>query len=253
MFFDYEARHVGPFETGPFRKSDGSGGLAPVMGQWGMIRKGQGGRIEYKERPARKLGTPPIKLPLLKNNARLETVHSSPAIRDAWRTGRRCLIPSSWLQEPNWETGKCIWWHLARADQLPWMIAGIYAEWADPESGELTPNYAMLTLNVNAHPLLSRLHKPEKDLKTGEMLPFVRQDKRGEAHIGTADFGAWLHATKLRRARCWWRRRLRCSTLASSGRPTRFLRDWPRRLLMGPDTSGAGAASVTIRHHQDCR
>lgn len=193
MLIDYEARHVGPFDTGLFLKSDGSGGLASVMGQWGMIRKGQGGRIEYKDRPARKLGAPPIKVPMLKNNARLETVHSSPAFREAWRTGQRCLIPANWLQEPNWETGKCIGWHLARADQRPWMIAGIYSEWADPASGELIPNYAMLTLKVNAHPLLSRLHTPEKDPKTGEVLPLVQQDKRGEAHIGSADFDAWLH------------------------------------------------------------
>ena len=193
LFPDFESKNVGPFDLGLFLKSDGSGGLAAVKGQWGMIRPGQPGRIEYKERPAKRPGAPPVKVPMLKNNARSETVHSSPAFRDAWRNRQRCLIPASWLQEPNWETGKCIWWQLSRSDRLPWMIAGIYAEWVDPESGEVIPNYAMLTFNVNSHPLLSRLHKPEKDLKTGQVLPFEQQDKRGEAHIALPDFDTWLH------------------------------------------------------------
>ena len=36
-----------------------------------------------------------------------------------WRRGQRCLIPASWYQEPNWETGRNIWWQLRRADGAP--------------------------------------------------------------------------------------------------------------------------------------
>lgn len=186
---------IGPFDEGLFLISDGNGGLVGRRGQWGMIRPGQPGRIEYKEHPARKPGGKPRKEALLKNNARFLSVSKQPAFRDAWKQGRRCLIPADWLQEPNWETGKCVWWRLKRADGLPWMVAGIWSEWTDLDTGEIVPNYAMLTFQVNDHPLLSRLHKPDRDRETGEPLPMPMQDKRGEAHIEPHSWMQWLEGS----------------------------------------------------------
>ncbi|MBT9459744.1 MAG: SOS response-associated peptidase family protein [Burkholderiaceae bacterium] len=187
---------IGPFDQGLFLKaSDDEARMVGVLGQWGMIRPGQDGRIEYKERPNKRPGGQPVKIPMLKNNARFETVSKSPAFRDAWKHGRRCLIPANTLREPNWETGRCVWWDLQRADRLPWMVAGIWSEWTDPETGEVVPNYAMLTINVDSHPLLNRLHKPEKDKASGKPLPPEAQDKRGEAHIEPKDWDTWLHGT----------------------------------------------------------
>lgn len=40
--------------------------------------------------------------------------------------------------------------------------------------------------------MLNRLHRPERDRATGEELPLVQQDKRGEAHIEPADWMRWL-------------------------------------------------------------
>ncbi|WP_175538189.1 SOS response-associated peptidase family protein [Mitsuaria sp. PDC51] len=173
----------------------GDGGLTGRLGQWGMIRAGQRERVEYKEYPSKKPGGQPRRESMLKNNARVETVASSPAFKDAWRGGRRCLIPALRLQEPNWQTGKCVWWQLRRADELPWMVGGIWSEWTDPESGELVNNYAMLTFNVDDHPLLNRLHRPEKDRVTGEVLPPEKQDKRGSAHIEPAHWTTWLQGS----------------------------------------------------------
>lgn len=76
--------------------------------------------------------------------------------------GRRSLIPATWYQEPNWETGKNIWWQLCRADGLPWMLAGIWNRWTDPATGEILPSYKMLTCNCDGHPMLARLHKPDR-------------------------------------------------------------------------------------------
>lgn len=187
---------IGPFDQALFLKgSADEAGMAGVLGQWGMIRPGQTGRIEYKERPNKRPGGEPVKTPMLKNNARFETVAKSPAFRDAWKNGRRCLIPADLLREPNWETGKNVWWQLRRADGLPWMVAGIWSEWTDPETGELVPNYAMLTVNVDSHPLLNRLHRPEVDMVTRKPLPPEEQDKRGECHIEPKDWRTWLHGS----------------------------------------------------------
>jgi putative SOS response-associated peptidase YedK len=183
---------IGPFDEGIFITSDGSGGMVGRRGQWGMIRPGQPGRIEYKEYPSKKPAGKPRKEPLLKNNSRIESIAKLPAFRDAWKQGRRCLVPCSWLQEPNWETKKCVWWRLARADHLPWMIAGIWSEWVDPDTGEVVPNFAFLTFQANEHPLLNRLHRPELDPGTRLPLPMEHQDKRAEAHIEPEHWNTWL-------------------------------------------------------------
>lgn len=187
-----EKLDVGPFDEGVFLVSDGAGGLKGIQGQWGMIRPGQAERIEYKEFPPKKPGGKPRREPMLKNNSRWETVAKSPAFKEAWKQGRRCLVPAEWLAEPNWETQKCVWWRLKRADGLPWMVAGIHNEWVDPQSGEVVPNFAFLTFNVNSHPLLNRLHRPELDPATRLPLPPEQQDKRGEASIAPQDWMRWL-------------------------------------------------------------
>lgn len=163
---------VGPFGAGAFL-TDNDGDLRLTLGQWGMVAPGSKTR-----RPGSKA--------ILTNNARIETIASKWTYKDAWRAGRRCLIPAAWYQEPNWESGKNIWWRMRRADGLPWALAGIWSEWLDPDSGELVPNYTMITCNCDGHPLLGRLHKPDPKL------PPDAQDKRAVVHIAPERWHDWL-------------------------------------------------------------
>ena len=172
----YEPRAVGPFGAGAFVRPDGDG-VAVVLGQWGMI-----GPKSRERRPSSRA--------ILTNNARLEGVRERPTYRDAWAQGRRCLIPAVWYQEPNWESGKHIPWRLRRADGAPWAIAGLWSEWTDPASGEIVPNYTMITVNCDAHPMLSRLHKPDPKL------PDHAQDKRSLVHVQPDNWAAWLHGAE---------------------------------------------------------
>lgn len=67
-------------------------------------------------------------------NARMETVHSKPAFRDALRY-RRCLIPADGFYE--WtveEDGKQP--HFIERIGGRFAFAGLWSRWADPESGE---------------------------------------------------------------------------------------------------------------------
>jgi putative SOS response-associated peptidase YedK len=169
---DYREVAVGPFNTGLILRAGGAG-IEPVMGQWGMIAPGSATR-----RPASRA--------ILTNNARAESIHSRPTYRAAWRQGHRCLIPAAWYQEPNWETGKNIWWRLRRADGAPWALGGIWSEWTDPASGEIVPSYSMITINCDGHPMLGRLHKPDP------MMPADQQDKRAVVPIEPKDWATWL-------------------------------------------------------------
>lgn len=173
---EYAVAAVGPFGTGLFlRPASGAdgGGLVGVLGQWGMIQP---------RAKARRPGSRAI----LTNNARAETVAQRPTYRAAWAAGRRCLVPARWYQEPNWETGRNVWWRLARADGAPWAIAGLWSEWADPASGEIVPSFTMITVNCDGHPLLARLHKPDPKL------PADAQDKRSLVPLPPSQWDAWL-------------------------------------------------------------
>lgn len=171
---DYTAVPVGPFGLGMFLRPGPDGELEVVRGQWGMI--------EPTSRTRR-----PTSRAILTNNARAESIDSRKTYRDAWKAGHRCLIPAGWYQEPNWETGKNIWWRMRRADEVPWALAGIWSEWTDPDSGEIVPNYTMITVNCDSHPLLNRLHKPEPKL------PDDAQDKRAVVQIEREHWDTWLH------------------------------------------------------------
>jgi len=187
---DHEvAKPVGPFGTGPFIRAEGTE-LCGHVGQWGLIRPGQRERIDWvvgKAAPGRK---PPAPKARSTNNARIEGIEAKPTFREAWARGQRCLVPANWYAEPNWETGQCVWWHLKRADGLPWMLAGLWSEWTDPHSGEIVPNFTMITCNCDTHPLLNRLHKPDPKMPAGA------QDKRSLIHLEPADWAQWLQGAE---------------------------------------------------------
>lgn len=178
---EHELRTVGPFQPGVFFRA-AEQCVVGQIGQWGLIRPGQPERIDYlPSKVPGKRGRPRST-----NNARIEGIETKPTFKAAWQNGRRCLVPASWYQEPNWETGRNIWWQLRRRDGEPWMLAGLWSEWTDPETGELVPSYTLITTNCDSHPLLRRLHKPDPDL------PADKQDKRSLVHVEPESWGAWL-------------------------------------------------------------
>ncbi len=188
---------MGPRALGVFV----SQGMRPAVGQWGMIRPGSPERLARKKpRPGQKLGDI-----LQTNNARRETMKTLPTYRGAWAAGQRCLIPATWFQEPYWgithadpltRWDKSVAWRFSRADGQPWMLAGLWSEWTDPATGEVVPNYTMLTQNCDGHPLLALMHKPEIDFNTKQPVPVERQDKRTVVPIERADWGTWLQGSQ---------------------------------------------------------
>ena len=130
----------------------------------------------------------PPRLAYSTNNARYEEITSKASFKHSWQYGKRCIIPAVSFDEPNWETGKNIWWRFRRADVAPWGLAGLWNMWAGKTSGEIVESY-MLTLNADVHPLMSRMHKPDPKLGPDE------QDKRSVIAIELADVDAWLFGT----------------------------------------------------------
>lgn len=112
-------------------------------------------------------------------NCRSETAAEKPSFKDAWRRGRRCIIPAEWIYEPNWETGKAVRWRIGRADGAPMGIAGLWGWWKEPTTGQEVLSYTMLTVNADDHALMKRFHRP------GE-------EKRMVVILHEAEYDAWL-------------------------------------------------------------
>jgi putative SOS response-associated peptidase YedK len=142
-----------------------------AVGQWGLVPW-------FAKTP---------KLTFATVNARFEEVASKPAFKDAWRHGKRCVIPAWSFDEPNWESGRNVWWRFRRSDGTPWGLAGLWHTWTDATGRELD-SYTMLTVNADHHPLMRRMHKPDP------RLPPERQDKRSVVAIELEDVDRWLHA-----------------------------------------------------------
>ena len=174
--------YVAPLKFGPYVKQ---GGVA-VAGQWALIPMDSPTRIPQNKQ-GRRLST---------NNARRESMTTSWTYGLPWRNGQRCLIPAEAFEEPYYPelATKSIAWRFARADGQAWALAGLWAEWLDPETGEIVPSYTMITQNCDAHPLLKLMHKPERDPQ-GQLLPVDKQDKRAVVPLEREVWDEWLHGT----------------------------------------------------------
>jgi putative SOS response-associated peptidase YedK len=164
-----------PRKLGPFiRRADSTEAARElVVGQWGLIPWfAKSATLAYST-----------------NNARSEDLAQRATFRDPWKYGKRCIIPALSFDEPCWDTGRNIWWRFRRADGEPWGLAGLWNTWTDKATGEIVESYTMLTINADAHPIMSRMHKPDPKLGPDQ------QDKRSTVAIELADVDQWLSGT----------------------------------------------------------
>ena len=165
-----------PRGTGPFiRRARESADYERelVAGQWGLIPW-------FAKEPKLKYPT---------NNARSEELADKASYKHPWARGQRCIIPASDFDEPNWETGRNVWWRFKRADGAPWSLAGLWNTWTDKTTGEVHESYTMLTINADMHPLMKRMHKPDPKA------PENAQDKRSVIPIEAGEVDTWLAGT----------------------------------------------------------
>lgn len=173
----WRGAEIFPRAQGPFiraARDDSEASREVVVGQWGLI--------PWFAKSA--------KLTYSTNNARFEELAQKASYKDAWAKGRRCIIPALSFDEPNWETGRNVWWRFRRADGQPWGLAGLWSTWTDKATGESVESYTMLTMNADACPLMSRMHKPDPTL------PADRQDKRSVVPIELCDVDQWIFGTQ---------------------------------------------------------
>lgn len=82
-------------------------------------------------------------------NARSETAAGSPAFRDAFARGRCGVIADGFYEWAGTKAKRLPLWFHPHGDE-PLVLGAIYRDHADPESGEVTRRFAILTTRANA-------------------------------------------------------------------------------------------------------
>jgi len=88
-------------------------------------------------------------------NARAETISTKPSFRDSF-VSRRCLIPADGFFEWKKMTKGKLPHYIFRTDGGPLAIAGLWASWRDPETGERVASCTIVTTEPNQ--LLADIH-----------------------------------------------------------------------------------------------
>lgn len=116
-------------------------------------------------------------------NARSETLLEKPAFRQAAKKGR-CLVVTDGFFEHHYKNGKSFPFLVQHEDEGPMILAGISANWTDPETGRVWRSFSIVTTGGNA--LLSEIHNNPK-LK-GPRMPLILD--RENQHLWLEDWEA---------------------------------------------------------------
>jgi putative SOS response-associated peptidase YedK len=92
-------------------------------------------------------------------NARAEEFTTKPAFRDAWKRGQRCLVVTDGFYEwkkldPKGKEKQP--YAIAMADDGQMVMAGLWAKWRDPKSGDEIQSCTILTTRSNE--VMAQLH-----------------------------------------------------------------------------------------------
>lgn len=101
-------------------------------------------------------------------NARGETIFEKPSFRNSARN-KRCLIYIDGFYEHHHYKGKTYPFYVHHSSGEPMILAGLWSEWLDEETGELLVSFSIVTTEGNK--LLTKIHNNPK-LK-GPRMPLI--------------------------------------------------------------------------------
>ncbi|WP_310564825.1 SOS response-associated peptidase family protein [Hydrogenophaga sp.] len=84
------------------------------------------------------------------------------------------------MYEPDWRSGKAVPTRIARQNDKPMGMAGLWTS-NRKATGQELPSFTLLTINADGHEIFGHLHKPQ-------------DEKRMVVILGEDQYDAWLHA-----------------------------------------------------------
>jgi len=122
-------------------------------------------------------------------NAKSETAATRSAFKAAYAQRQWCIVPAQCLYVPYYANAdaRAERWRIRRVDRTPLSVAGLWDRWIDDHGREVL-SFAMLTINCDLHPLLSRFDRAT-DAKGAPL------EKRTPVLLAEEDFDEWLDAS----------------------------------------------------------
>ncbi|ABI87399.1 hypothetical protein CH72_2975 [Burkholderia ambifaria AMMD] len=148
------------------------GQFKPLIAGFGFWPRAlQKANVERAKEQGRK---PPVMRSTM--NVRDDNLGKSPLYGPTWKSGGRCLIPARYVVEPsypdarqdgdgNWELGPCVWQKIGVASRPTMCVAGIWRT-VKGTDGAVSRAMAMITVNADHHPIMSRMHKPADEKRS---------------------------------------------------------------------------------------
>ena len=168
-----------------------AGGQAPIVRRFGE------GAAAQREVVLARFGLMPqrtegVKPPAQAINARAETMAERATFQAACAQRQWCIVPAQCFYVPLYAAPgeKATRWRVRRRDRAPLSIAGLWDRRVDA-SGAATVSFAIITMNCDLHPLLSRFGRPLDD-KGGPA------EKRTPSLLTEEDYDDWLDASPSR-------------------------------------------------------
>ncbi len=115
-------------------------------------------------------------------NARGESIFDKPSFRDAAQA-TRCLIPVAGFYEYHHLNKGTIPYYIARQDDEPMMLAGLWSQWLNPATQQRVHSCTIVTTRAN--PLITRIHNNPK--AKAPRMPLILRDGQEDE---------WLHLSK---------------------------------------------------------
>jgi putative SOS response-associated peptidase YedK len=114
-------------------------------------------------------------------NARSETIAEKPAFRAACRT-RRCLLVATGFYEWTRTETERLPWYIQRSDGAPLIMAGIWQDWAGPETDAPMRCCAIVTTQANA-PMSAIHHRMPVILEPDDVPLWLGEAGKGAAPL----------------------------------------------------------------------
>lgn len=111
-------------------------------------------------------------------NARGETIFEKPAFRDSAKT-HRCLIYVAGFYEHHHFKGKTYPYYIQHKNQSPLIMAGLWSEWLNTQSGEIIKSFSIVTTQGN--PMMAEIHNNPKI--EGPRMPLLLAEEMAEQWI----------------------------------------------------------------------
>jgi len=92
-------------------------------------------------------------------NARGESIFEKPSFRNAAKN-KRCLIYVNAFYEHQHFNGKTYPYRITMKDESPMILAGLWEEWVNKDTGEIVPSFTIVTTKANG--LMSKIHNNPK-------------------------------------------------------------------------------------------